>query len=304
VAGDDGLTLGTAEMRVFRYNPTGGARGFEGEFQTVDVPFGEQTTLVDALTWIKDTVDSTLAFRVSCRMGVCGSCGVMVDGRPRLACETALRDLPRSFTVEPLAHLDVERDLVVDKEPFLDALRSVQPWMVAAGEGSTRSCDSRSASAQDDGGRSPARDAEGQAPTPSGHPAGEAGGLASQDLPSRQTPAQMVDYATFAECVNCLLCYAACPQVGFEKDFLGPAAITTAMRYNRDSRDSGSGSRLPVLDREDGIWPCTFVGACSTVCPKGVDPASAVQLAKISATISWAQEFVAPHAVASPREES
>ena len=105
----------------------------------------------------------------------------------------------------------------------------------------------------------------------------------------------MARYSQYAACINCMLCYAACPQVGLATDFLGPAAITAAVRYNKDSRDYGSADRLPLIDNSDGLWPCTFVGACSTACPKGVDPAAAIQQAKFATTMSWAAEFVMPH---------
>ncbi|MCL2595007.1 MAG: succinate dehydrogenase iron-sulfur subunit [Promicromonosporaceae bacterium] len=244
--------LGTKRVTVFRYRPCSAVeqgstepRGGEPWYDAFEVPYDTGTSVADALGWIKDNRDATLAFRVSCRMGICGSCGLMVNGKPHLACETFLRDLPDEVTIAPLANLDVERDLIVDKEPFLAALTEVKPWLMSA--------------------------------------ANADGFDTALSENNRQTPAQMLDYQQFAQCINCLLCYAACPQVGFNRPFLGPAAITVAMRYSRDSRDHGTAQRLPALDAESGVWPCTFVGACSTVCPKGVDPAAAVQLAKLVA---------------------
>ena len=78
-------------------------------------------------------------------------------------------------------------------------------------------------------------------------------------------------------CINCMCCYAACPQYGLDPSFIGPAALALAHRYNLDSRDQGKSQRLDILADHDGVWDCSFVGACSEVCPKSVDPAAAIQ---------------------------
>ena len=85
-----------------------------------------------------------------------------------------------------------------------------------------------------------------------------------------------------------MLCYAACPVYGLEPNFLGPAAIALGYRYNMDSRDQGKDQRA-VIGNHDGIWDCTFVGECSVVCPKDVDPAAAIQRSKVDTTKSWFQ---------------
>ena len=244
--------LNTIPIKVFRYRPDLGKPWYD----TYEVPYGTDTSIVEALNWIKDNEDPSLTFRWSCRMGVCGSCGMMVNHVPRLGCETFVRNYAATgLTIDPLENFDVERDLVVDMAPFLKALHAVKPWVI------------------------PGRGA------PDGSPGREG---------NNQTPAQMLDYASYAKCINCLLCYSACPQVGLKSNFLGPAAITAAVRYTDDSRDHGFYKRLPVLDRADGIWPCTFVGACSIVCPKGVDPAAAIQQAKVMVTLASAKEFMDP----------
>jgi len=92
----------------------------------------------------------------------------------------------------------------------------------------------------------------------------------------RQTPQAMADYYDYAQCINCLLCYAACPQYGWHPDFAGPAALALLQRYNLDDRDGGHRLRERVIDAEQGVWGCTLVGYCSEVCPKGVDPARAI----------------------------
>src|SRR5207247_2066113 len=90
---------------------------------------------------------------------------------------------------------------------------------------------------------------------------------------NRQTPDELDAYKPWSMCINCMLCYSACPIYGLEPSFIGPAAIALAQRYNQDSRDQGAAERLEILSGHDGLWQCTFVGECSKVCPKNVDPA-------------------------------
>jgi fumarate reductase iron-sulfur subunit len=106
-----------------------------------------------------------------------------------------------------------------------------------------------------------------------------------------QTPEQMDEYKQFSMCINCMLCYAACPVYGLDPTFLGPAAIALAQRYNLDSRDQGARERLEILSQHDGIWGCTFVGECTKVCPKDVDPAGAIQRYKLKAALEWLKPF-------------
>ncbi len=91
----------------------------------------------------------------------------------------------------------------------------------------------------------------------------------------------MAQYKQFSQCINCGLCYAACPQYGINKKFTGPAALALAYRYNVDNRDAGAKERMRIISQDEGVWGCTFVGYCSEVCPKGVDPAAAIQLGKV-----------------------
>ncbi|MBD5785868.1 4Fe-4S dicluster domain-containing protein [Cellulosimicrobium terreum] len=219
-----------------------------------DVPYDDRTSVLDALQWVKDHADPTLTFRWSCKMAVCGSCGVMVNGRPVLGCETFVRGYRTTgLVVEPLAHAEVLRDLVVDTDTFLGKLAEVQPWLVPDAATSLPLA--------------------GAAPT-SGH---------------RQTPGELAAYRDFAECIDCMLCYSACPQLDAAPDFLGPAVVATARRWDTDSRDTGELARADVLDTEFGAWPCIQVGACTQVCPKGVDPARALRDAQRVATETWGE---------------
>ena len=110
----------------------------------------------------------------------------------------------------------------------------------------------------------------------------------------RQTPEELDTYKQFSMCINCMLCYAACPVYGLDPHFIGPAAIALAQRYNMDSRDQGAAQRLHVLSQHEGIWGCTFVGECTKVCPKNVDPAGAIQQYKLTATKEWFKSLLMP----------
>ena len=109
-----------------------------------------------------------------------------------------------------------------------------------------------------------------------------------------QTPEQLEDYSQYSMCINCMLCYSACPVYGLDPEFIGPAAIALAQRYNLDSRDEGADVRLDLLIHPEGIWGCTFVGECTRACPKGVDPAGAIQRYKLTAALQSVRSFVLP----------
>ncbi len=240
----------TITLEVLRYRPE---RDGEPVWERHDVPLRNDWMVLDGLNHVKDHADGSLSYRWACRMGVCGSCGMMVNGEPRLTCAIYLSDLaPGPVRVEPLRGFPVIRDLVVDIADFLRKLKSVKPWLV--------------------------REAE--------KPLSEGEYL--------QTPAELAEYKAHSMCINCLLCYSACPIYELEPGFIGPAAIALAQRYNLDSRDQGSAERMEVLSQHEGIWSCTFVGECSVVCPKHVDPAGAIQRYKLAATADWFKSLLLP----------
>jgi fumarate reductase iron-sulfur subunit len=240
----------TVTLRVARYRPEAEA---EPTFQDFEVPLRKDWCVLDALNYIKDQKDGSLSFRWSCRMGVCGSCGMMVNGLPQLTCAAFLSDFaPGPIKVEPLRYFPIIRDLVVDITDFLRKLRKVKPWLVRREE-------------------KPLREGE-----------------------YLQTPDELDAYKPYSMCINCLLCYAACPVIGLEPSFIGPAAIALAQRYNLDSRDQGSAERLPLLSEDDGIWQCTLVGECSEACPKDVDPARAIQQFKLEGAVAWFKSLLLP----------
>lgn len=236
------MSIRNIKLEVLRYRPEQDA---EPVFETYDVPCEEEWVVLDALNYVKDEIDRTLSYRWSCHMFVCGSCGMMINGEPMLACKAFLTDFGDKIRVEPLANLPIERDLVVDMDGFMEKLESVSPYVIP------------------------------KEPKPVDQ--GE----------YLQTPAQLKSYKQYTLCINCLCCYAACPQFGLEEKFIGPAALALAQRYNMDSRDVGPSAREDVVASHEGIWECSFVGACSEVCPKDVDPAGAIQQLKINSAINY-----------------
>ena len=111
---------------------------------------------------------------------------------------------------------------------------------------------------------------------------------------NRQSPGELEEFKQFSMCINCMLCYSACPVVGNEPDFLGPAAIALGHRYNLDSRDEGDAERQEIFRGEGTVFSCSYANECSEVCPKHVDPAAAVNQAKLNAVIDWATGLVLP----------
>ena len=243
----------TIEIEVLRYNPEQDA---EPHFQTFQVPFVHDTSVLQGLQYIKDHLDGSLTFRWSCRMAICGSCGKMVNGVPELSCHTFLRDYyPGKVRIEPLNHFPILRDLAIDQSDFFEKkLPSIKPYIVPK---------------------------EAKPVSAGAHV---------------QTPAQFQKYYQYSQCITCLLCYAACPQYGLKPDFTGPAALALLHRYNADSRDRGWDERAELLNAEEGVWGCTLVGYCSEVCPKQVDPAHAINQNKVNSTLDYfgALKFLMP----------
>lgn len=237
-------------LQVTRYRPEQEA---EPTMQEYEVPFSTDWVLLDALNYIKDNMDGSLSYRWSCRMGICGSCGMMVNGEPKLTCETFVSEYaPGPVRIEPLRYFPIIRDLAIDMTDFMGKLKNVKPWIIRKDEKSL---------------------SEGE---------------------YLQSPEELDRYKQFSMCINCMLCYAACPVYGLDPHFIGPAAIALAQRYNMDSRDQGAQQRLDVLSDHEGVWGCTFVGECTEVCPKNVDPAGAIQQYKVTATMDWFKSFIMP----------
>ena len=122
----------TISLEIFRYRPE---QDQEPGFQTYEVPYRTDWVVLDAINYIKDTLDGSLSYRWSCRMGICGSCGMMINGVPKLSCATFLKEYyPAPVRVEPLANFPVIRDLVIALDDFMEKLRRVKPWIIRAVE--------------------------------------------------------------------------------------------------------------------------------------------------------------------------
>jgi succinate dehydrogenase / fumarate reductase iron-sulfur subunit len=195
-------------------------------------------TVLDGLLQIRRGLDATLAWRHSCRMGLCGSCGMMMNGKPGLACNTQIEHVcSAELRLAPLANFPVVRDLVADLGPMFGAHASVRPFLVQPGQN------------------------------------GDTGEFL-------QTPAELKKFLQFSYCIKCGACMAACPTLALGAGFIGPMPLTAAHRYNADSRDQGFQARKATLAGPQSARHCHFAGECTRVCPKGVDPAHAVQLVR------------------------
>lgn len=226
-------------LKVLRANR---ATGEQAKYDTFEVPVQRSTTVLDALLWAKQNTDHSIGIRYSCRMATCGSCGMKINGIPRLACYTKVSELEGStITCEPLANFPHLRDLVTDFSQFFEHHKNMKPYV------QNRDAD-----------LDPAQITK-----------------LSEYL---QTPEDVDKFLQFSYCIKCGLCYSACPTVATDTKFPGPQALGQAYRYLADSRDNAPKERLDLVDDRHGIFRCHFAGSCSTVCPKGVDPALGIQL--------------------------
>ena len=219
-------------LKIWRYDSTSGDRALR-EYE-IDAP--EEATLLDCLDIVKDRHDGTLAYRKSCRMMICGSCGMRMDGGAVLACKTRMYDIAESGhvpVISPMGNLPVIKDLVVDMSPFWRKIRAVKPWL------------------------DPGYDevAEGER-------------IASQQ--------QMNVIHKEALCIMCGCCVSECNSMESDPEFLGPAALAKGFRFVGDPRDRTAAERLNELNAEHGIWDCTRCYFCNQRCPKGVDPRDAI----------------------------
>jgi len=224
-------------FKIQRYDPE---RDNAPHFQKFMVPVSRGMTVLDGLIYVQENLDSTLAFRRSCRMAICGACAILVNKFPHLSCHTQIAEFHSDrLTIEPLANLPVIKDLITSLEPMFDRHRSIKPYLIR-------------------------NDRE---------------EMVNPTAEYFQLPDELNEFMQFTDCVGCGICVAACPTSASDKLFLGPQAMAQCYRYTRDSRDGGEQERLPIASM-NGVWRCHLAGACSEACPKGVDPALAIQLLK------------------------
>ncbi len=226
------------KLRVQRFNPSLDERP---RFEEFTVPRGGGMTVLDAILHARDYGDHSIGVRFSCRMASCGSCGMKVNGLPRLACYTPVDELRSdTVTVQPMDNFPIIKDLATDLSGFFEKHKSLIPHVV-------RSDDKEMDNPTSDYSMSP------------------------KDLES---------ILQFTYCIKCGLCTSSCPTAATDTLYPGPQALAQAYRYTMDVRDEGGGQRFKLLDTEHGIWRCHYAGSCSAVCPKGVDPALGIQILK------------------------
>ncbi len=207
-----------------------------GRFERYEVPAQDSQTILDVVSWIQQNLDATLAYRFACRVGMCGSCAMMVNGEPRWTCRTHVRKVLRGnqLKIAPLRNLPVIRDLATDMDPFFDK------WVAAEGH---------------------------HHPTRTRDDAIEA--LDPQSPERRAANAGI-------ECINCAVCYAACDTVANNPDFLGPAALQRAWTVHNDARDGDQPAILEAVSGKGGCHNCHSQGSCAQYCPNDLNPMTAI----------------------------
>ena len=219
----------TLQVEVWR----GAARGF---FQTFAVPRRENQTILDVVTEIQREQDVTLAYRFACRVGMCGSCAMVVNGRPRWTCRARVTDVAGdgALRLEPLRNFPVVKDLAVEMVQFFDKWRDATGYF--------------------DPGAEPAEDF---AVVPPGSPARQAADAG-------------------IECIGCGICYSACDVVTWDADYLGPAALNRAWTLVNDVRDRGNATRIDAIAGTSGCQACHTHMSCTAFCPKAIEPTYAI----------------------------
>jgi succinate dehydrogenase iron-sulfur subunit len=210
--------------------------GEGGRFEAFQVPSQASQTVLDVVAWIQANEDPTLAYRYACRVGMCGSCAMMVNGKPRWTCRTHVKKVVRDNRIEiaPLRNLPVIKDLAADMSVFFDK------WVAAEGV-------FEPTKTRDD-------------PIEKIEPASDQRLAASAGI----------------ECINCAVCYAACDVVSTNPDYLGPAALNRAWTLVNDVRDDGQRARLAAVTQQGGCQNCHAQQGCATFCPNSLNPTASI----------------------------
>jgi len=208
----------------------------DGALQTFDVPRRDNQTVLDVVTYIQRSLDPTLSYRFSCRVGMCGSCAMQVNGRARWTCRTHVSKVVDGDALEirPLSNLPVVKDLVTDMAPFFDK------WAQAKGQFKG------TATRKDDFAR------------------------VSPDSPMRRLANAAI------ECIGCGVCYSACDVVSWKPDYLGPAAMNRAWTLINDERDGARRERLEAVAGDAGCHACHTHMSCTEQCPKQLSPTASI----------------------------
>jgi fumarate reductase iron-sulfur subunit len=208
----------------------------EGAFQQFEVPRLESQTVLDVVTHIQRSIDPTLAYRFACRVGMCGSCAMTVNGRARWTCRTHVSQVcaGNQLEIAPLTNLPVIKDLVTDMSEFFDK------WAAARGQFQPTS------TRKDDFAR-----------------------VRPDSLERQQVDAGI-------ECIGCGVCYASCDVVTWNPAYLGPAAMNRAWTLVNDVRDGAGDERLAAVAGDAGCHACHTHMSCTERCPKKIAPTAAI----------------------------
>jgi succinate dehydrogenase / fumarate reductase iron-sulfur subunit len=216
------------KLRIFRFDPQ---HDQTPRYDTFAVEAKLTDRLLDCLNRVRWEQDASLAYRMSCAHGICGSDGMTINGTPALACQKLVKDydVSKEILVEPLQFFTVVKDLVVDLEPFFAREKSVHP-------------------------------AQGITLTP-----------ATEDEEHLQTRQEYGKFSDDIKCIMCACCVAACPvNLKEDPAYVGPAAVVRAHRYIFDSRVSDPEERMKIMDKPHGVWSCKSYFRCTQVCPKEI----------------------------------
>jgi fumarate reductase iron-sulfur subunit len=208
----------------------------EGDFVTYEVPRLESQTVLDVVTYIQRNLDPSLSYRYACRVGMCGSCAMTVNGVARWTCRTHVAKVASKGKLEiaPLSNLPVIKDLVTDMTEFFDK------WARAYGRFKGK------LDRHDEFERVEPESAERRA--------ADAG----------------------IECIGCGVCYASCDVVSWRPDYLGPAALNRAWTLVNDVRDTQRDERLMAVAGDAGCHSCHTQGSCTERCPKQLSPTAGI----------------------------
>ena len=208
----------------------------DGRYETYEVPKRESQTVLDVVTWVQRNIDPALSYRFACRVGMCGSCAMTVNGRPRWTCRTHVSKVAEGGRIEigPLANLPVIKDLAADMTRFFERWQEAKGVFVPS---KTR-----------------------QDPM----------SLVKPSEPERQEADAAI------ECINCGVCYAACDTVRWNEDYLGPAALNRAWSLVNDVRDAGNKERLSAVAAKGGCHNCHSHQSCEQHCPKALNPTASI----------------------------
>jgi succinate dehydrogenase / fumarate reductase, iron-sulfur subunit len=241
-------------LKIWRFDPETGERAL----RDYEVEAPEWACLLDVLDIVKDQVDGTLAYRKSCRMMICGSCGMRMDGRAVLACKERMKPVVESGhvpVISAMGNMPVLKDLVVDMTPFWTKIRGMKPWLEPGYEE---------------------------------YPEG---------AEFRYSQEQMNPIHKESLCIMCGCCVSECNSMESDPEFFGPAALAKGFRFVGDPRDRAKIERLEAYNSEHGIWDCTRCYFCNERCPKGVDPRDAIaKLGAESIAAGIDQDMGAKHA--------